>query len=141
VAQLRRHTAELSTLNAHLTVVSFGSALGAHAWLAETGAPFTLLLDPDRAAYRAYGLEHSLVRSWGPKVWLRYAQLLLAGRQWRGIQGDSGQLGGDFIVDPAGIIRLAYRSHDPADRPPLRQLLAVLANRSTTKIFLLEDES
>lgn len=132
MAQLRQHSAEIETLNARIVVISFGPAWQARAWLAETSAPFTLLLDPDRAAYRAYGFEQSLIRSWGVKVWLRYAQLLLAGRPWRGIQGDSGQLGGDFIVDANGIIRLAYRSHDPTDRPSVSQLLAGLANCSKT---------
>ena len=56
----------------------------------------------------------------------RYARLLAAGRKWRGIQGDSTQLGGDFIVDASGIVRLAYRSHDPTDRPSAEQLLAIL---------------
>jgi len=79
--------------------------------------PFEILLDPERVAYQAYGLDRSLIRSWGPKVWYKYAQLLLSGRNWRGIQGDSTQLGGDFIVDRDGIIQLAYRSHDPTDRP------------------------
>ncbi len=73
-----------------------------------------------------------MARAWGLKVWWRYAQLLLAGRKWRGVQGDSGQLGGDFIVDTAGIIRLAYRSHDPTARPSTNQLLAVLSNCSAT---------
>ena len=49
-----------------------------------------------------------------------------AGRRWRGIQGDSAQLGGDFIVDADGIVRLAYRSRDPTDRPLVEQLLTVL---------------
>lgn len=65
-------------------------------------------------------------------MWWRYAQLMLRGYKWRGIQGDSGQLGGDFIVDTRGVILLAYRSHDPAERPPVSQLLAVLANCSAT---------
>ena len=129
---MRQHTAELNALNARLTVVSFGSTLGARAWLEETGAPFTLLLDADRAAYRAYGLDYSLLRSWGLNVWVRYAQLLLTGRKWRGIQGDSGQLGGDFIVDSSGVIRFVYRSHDPTDRPSIRQLLTTLSNCSET---------
>jgi len=51
---------------------------------------------------------------------------------WRGIQGDSGQLGGDFIVDANGVIQLAYRSYDPTDRPPMSELLNVLAHCSTT---------
>ena len=132
MAQLRHRVAELEAMQTRVVVVSFGSTMGAKAWLLETGAPFTFLLDPDRAAYRAYGLEHSLARSWGLNVWWRYAQLLLAGRKWRGTQGDSGQLGGDFIVDPAGVIRLAYRSHDPTDRPPMSRLLTVLSNCSAT---------
>src|SRR3989338_2567550 len=114
-------------------VISFGPMPGAQAWLKETGASFTLLLDPDRAAYRAYDLEHSLVRSWGPRVWLRYAQLLLAGRAWRGIQGDSGQLGGDIVVDSGGIIRFVHRSHDPTDRPAVRQLLTELKSAASAK--------
>ena len=95
-------------------------------WLDETNTPFTLLLDPERKAYRAYGLEYSLHRSWGLNVWQRYAQLLFKGRKWRGIQGDSGQLGGDIIVDSNGRIRLAYRSHDPTDRPDIHTLLNAL---------------
>ena len=134
MAQLCQHSIEFESLNARIGVISFGLASQARSWLEETGAPFTLLLDPERTAYRAYGLEHSLPRSWGMKVWFRYAQLLLAGRQWRGIQGDSGQLGGDFIVDPAGIIRLAYRSHNPTDRPPMSQLLMTIRQLGHTHI-------
>jgi hypothetical protein len=104
-------------------VITFGEAPLANAWLQETGAPFTLLLDPGRMAYRAYGLEYSLVRSWGPRAIWAYAQLLLGGRRWRGIQGDSGQLGGDFVIDAGGVLRFAYRSHDPADRPNVERLL------------------
>ena len=133
MAQLRQHIDEITSLNAQVVVISFGPALGAQAWLEETGAPFTLLLDPDRSAYWAYDLEHSLVRSWGPRVWLRYAQLLLAGRAWRGIQGDSGQLGGDIVVDSGGIIRFVHRSHDPTDRPAVRQLLTELKSAASAK--------
>ena len=132
MAQLRHHAAEIESLNAQVVVISFGLAYQARDWLAETGSPFTLLLDPEYAAYRAYSLKYSLLRSWGVKVWLHYARLLLSGRRWRGIQGDSGQLGGDFIVDPTGVIRLAHRSHDPTDRPPVNQLLTVLSQYSTT---------
>lgn len=129
-----QHPIEFESLNARIGVISFGLAHQARTWQEETSAPFTLLLDPERAAYRAYGLDYSLLRSWGIKVWWRYAQLMLAGRPWRGIQGDSGQLGGDFIVDTAGIIRLAYRSHDPADRPPASQLLMTIRQLGHTHI-------
>ena len=45
------------------------------------------------------------------------------GRLFRGIQADPYQLGGDFVVDGQGILRFAYRSEDPADRPSADRLL------------------
>ncbi len=116
----------IKALNAEVLAIAFGTEYWARAWLAETQSPFPLLLDPAREAYRAYGAEYSLVRSWNLKTVGRYVQLLLSGRSWRGIQGNSGQLGGDFIVDSSGIVRLAHPSYDPTDRPPVPQLLAAL---------------
>ena len=126
MAQLCQEIDELKALNTKVMIISFGTFPAAQAWLKETCAPFHLLLDSERAVYRAYGLERSFLRSWGPKtIWL-YMRLLAAGRKWRGIQGDSAQLGGDFIVDTNGVIRLAYRSHDPTDRPSVDDLLNLL---------------
>jgi hypothetical protein len=51
---------------------------------------------------------------------------LLSGRKWRGIQGSSTQLGGDFIVDTNGFLRLTYRSQEATDRPEVAELLALL---------------
>jgi len=126
VAQLCQHINDLESLAVRVVAISFGPVSNARAWLAETGAPFLMLLDSERVAYHAYGLEHSWLRGWGLKAARHYVRALLAGHRWRGIQGDTAQLGGDFIVDRNGIIRFAYRSHDPADRPPAGQLLAVL---------------
>jgi peroxiredoxin len=126
VAQLRRFTDELAQLDAQVLLVSFGEERWARAWLQETGAPFPLLLDPERAVYRAYGLETSFVRVWSPKVMWHYTRRVLAGQKLQSIQGDPHQLGGDFVVDAQGVIRLAHRSRDPVDRPPVETLLAAL---------------
>lgn len=114
-------------LNVKVFIITFGNLLGAQNWLKETCSPFTLLLDPDRSIYERYGLERSLLRSWGFKTIWMYIKLLLSGRKWRGIQGDSAQLGGDFIIDSRGIIKLAYRSHDPTDRPSVSSMLALIS--------------
>lgn len=127
MAQLCRLTDRLQALNAHVALVSFGPARMARAWLQETGAPFPLWRDPERRAYRAFGLERSLLRAWSPRGLLAYARLLTSGRRWRGIQGDSLQLGGDVIVDAAGVVRFIHRSADPADRPDPERLLHRLA--------------
>lgn len=126
MAQLCQHQDELQRLNTEVLVISFGALPLARAWLEETCAPFRLLLDPEREVYHAYGLESSLLRSWNLKTVRYYVERVRAGHQWRGIQGDSSQLGGDFIVDVEGIMRLAYRSRDPTDRPPVERLLAIL---------------
>ena len=126
MAQLRQHTSDLEALKTNVVIISFGSPYNLQLWKQETQSQFTLLLDPERDAYRAYGLERSMLRSWGLNTFLTYSRLMLSGRKWRGIQGDSGQLGGDFIVNANGIIRLAYYSRDPSDRPSVSHLLDIL---------------
>lgn len=121
-----RHRSQLEALGASVVLISFGTHSQAAKWIEETRVPFDLWLDPDRTAYRAYGLDRSLRRAWAPRVWRAYARLMASGRAWRGIQGDSGQLGGDFIVGPDGRIRLAHRSTDPTDRPSAEDLLQFL---------------
>ena len=130
MAQLCRQAERIRTLGARVVLVSFGTPPLASQWLRETVAPFSLWLVPERRAYRAYGVERSLFRSWGPRTILTYARLMMAGRRWRGIQGDSRQLGGDFIVDRRGVLRFAHRSHDPADRPDIDTLIGRLSDLS-----------
>ena len=89
----------------------------------ETESPFPLLLDSDNATYRGYGLQRSVSRVLSPKMFWHYFVLLLRGRKLRPIQGDPYQLGGDFIVDPRGVVRYAYPSRDPSDRPSIQDLL------------------
>lgn len=107
-------------MNTEVWAISFSEPHLARRWIQETCSPFRLLLDPERTVYRAYGLRRSYVAGWSPKTVWFYIRLLLSGRKWRGIQGDSAQLGGDFILDKEGTVRLAYPSRDAADRPPLR---------------------
>ena len=126
MAQLRQYTNEMEARKTRVALISFGNTELAQAWIEETQASFQFLLDSERKAYQAFSLDHSMRRSWSPKVWLEYARLMAKGRRWRGIQGDSGQLGGDFIVDREGILRMAYRSQDPTDRPTLNYLLRKL---------------
>lgn len=124
--QLRPHQSELEARNTEVAIISFGTPALAQKWIEETQTSFQFFIDPEKKAYQAYGLESSLIRSWRPRTWLAYARLMTQGWRWRGIQGDSGQLGGDFIVDRQGIIRLAHRSQDPTDRPALSTILKTL---------------
>lgn len=85
--------------------------------------------DPERRAYDAFGFARGSVwRVWlDPRVWRRYAQLLLRGRRPRRAEQDTLQLGGDAVLDGDGGIQWIFRSRGPDDRPPVADLLAALA--------------
>jgi alkyl hydroperoxide reductase subunit AhpC len=126
VAQLCQQKPQFQELNTTVLVISFDDSFFAQQWLAETDECFQLLVDPEREVYQAYGLQKSLWHSWNVKTVVRYVQLMRDGQPWRGIQGDSTQLGGDFLIDAQGVLRLAYRSQDPTDRPSITTLLDTL---------------
>jgi hypothetical protein len=126
VAQLCQRKDELDQANAQVLVIGFGAEQSARHWLEQTCDLFPLLLDPEREVYRKYNLKASWLLSWNPRTLRFYIRALRSGRKWRGIQGRSNQLGGDFIVGADGIIRLAYRSSEATDRPEIENLLALL---------------
>jgi len=103
-------------------LVTFSSEYWARVWLEETLAPFPLLLDPERTAYRAYRLPDSIWRAWGPRSIAFYLKALAGGRKIHGPRGWTGQMGGDFIVDPHQKLRFVHASVDPTDRPSIERL-------------------
>lgn len=117
---------EFEKLNARVVLISFGTLPGLQVWMKETCEKFEVLLDPNRETYHAYQLERSRLRSWTPRTMWMYAKLLLAGRKPLVKEGDASQLGGDFIIDAHGRIKLAYRSFDPVDRPSVDTLLDLI---------------
>ncbi len=89
--------------------------------------PFPLLHDPDFNAYRAFGLKRGSIREvYGPGTVWTYIKLMLRGRRLRGTTADRFQLGGDFVIDGQGTIRLAHPSRNPSDRASVSGLLTAL---------------
>lgn len=120
---------EFAQLNTRVFIISFGTLPALQQWMNEVCGTFTVLLDRERVVYQAYGLERSRLRSLSPRTLWLYATRHLRGQQMHSSHGDdTSQLGGDFIVDKNGILRLVYPSHDPVDRPPVDDLLKVLKN-------------
>jgi peroxiredoxin len=88
---------------------------------------FPLLSDPEKDAYRAYGLSSGkLRRIFGPGTIWAYVKLLAKGQMYHFRRSDFLQLGGDFVIDAAGVVRYEYRSGAPHDRPPVEQMIDVL---------------
>ena len=108
-----------------IVLVSFAAPeLAAH-WQDATQFPFPLLLDPERRAYKAFGLGSSVLAAWHPKMFLYYFRLLAKGRKLMPVKGDPYQLGGDFLVNQRGQILFAHPSAEPSDRPSVLELLGL----------------
>lgn len=129
MAQVAAHHAQFQAAGAQIATVSFGTDYWSQVWLQETQSPFPFLVDQELAAYRAYGLESSALRSWGAQNMFYYARAKLQGRETFGSRGDTHQLGGDFVVAANGRIQLAHPSRDPTDRPTIDQLLQTVRNQ------------
>lgn len=128
VAELCARSETLAALDARVLVVSFGTLPAVQRWLSETCGEFRVGIDRDRSVYTAYGLERSFWRSRSLRTRWFYFRAWLARTPTHTSQGeDLSQLGGDFIVDPAGRLRLVHPSREPVDRPSVDQLIDVLA--------------
>ena len=97
--------------------------------------PLPTVCDPDRAAYRYFGLDRgrwSMFLRWG--VLARYLRLIFTG--WRPRRGEAGedmlQLGGDFILSADRHLLYAHRSNDPADRPAAADLVNQMQHLTRT---------
>ncbi len=94
--------------------------------------PVPVVGDPDRAAYRAFGLERTGLSSFfRPRVVWGYLRLILrGGRLRKPYPGeDVLQLGGDFLLNRTGRVVFAYPSRTATDRPTVEALLAALPAR------------
>ena len=130
MVQLCQRSAEFQNLNTDVLTITFSSLGYAKVWSQEVCPQFPLLLDADRALYRLYGLERSLVSPWSPRAVWRALTLLRAGRRWQGIRGDVTEQGGDVVVEASGLVRYLYVSRDPSDRPSVDDLLAAASGRA-----------
>src|SRR5262249_10472941 len=124
---------EYRGLGAEVLVVTQARPEVLAASLREQPLPFPAVADPQRVAYRAFGLERT---SWWsflrPAVLLGYLRLLFGG--WRPRRASEGedvlQLGGDFVLDGRGHLTHAWRSAEPTERPSVEELLRAVCEAS-----------
>ena len=125
---------EFRTVGVDIVVVSFVQPTRLTQYLKVRPWPFRFLADPDRSAYRAFGLESaSWWRLLHPRVIGRYLGLILRGRRPQMAHEDVHQLGGDFVLDRTGRVVYEFRSRDPADRPSIEELLAAVRRAAETQ--------
>ena len=125
MSQLRQKHGEIEAQGAAVLAVSFEPRDRLFQLSRQLQLPFPLLSDPERDSYRAYGLQRGYLRQiFSPQTVLAYVKLLAQGRMYYFRRSDLRQLGGDFIIDPEGVIRYQYRSAAPHDRPSVDELIS-----------------
>lgn len=125
---VRDHLADLPP-DPVVALVTFSSGPLLADYVARHRLPFVVLSDPQRRAYRAYGLERGTrARVWGWRAARSYLRIIrrdgVAGLR-RPVE-DPLQLGGDFVVAPDGTLVHGYWSEGPDDRPSVEELLAAV---------------
>jgi len=119
---------EIKGLGAEVLAVSFEPAGRLPRYRERHGWAFPVVADPSRTAYKAFGLGSAgWTRLLKPRVVGRYLGLMHQRYHARLPGDDVHQLGGDFVVDDGRRLVYAYRSADPADRPPASALVSALA--------------
>lgn len=87
--------------------------------------PFICLSDPEKEAYRAFGLERGGLREmFGLKGWIQGFEATLAGHTLGRPIGDPWQMPGVF--DREGVVRYTHYAKKAPDNPPNDELLEVL---------------
>jgi hypothetical protein len=88
-----------------------------------------VVCDPERVAYRAFGLQRvGWLSFFRPKVLAGYIGKMLRGHRVRRPYAgeDLLQLGGDFVLNRQREVKFAFTSNDPTARPSVEELLRSL---------------
>jgi hypothetical protein len=89
--------------------------------------PWPVLIDRDLAAYRRWGLGRASRLQLARLDWVRgYARMLLRGDRLARPGRDVLQLGGDFVIDRAGMVVLSHPQARFGDRPAAGALVRAL---------------
>ena len=124
---MRDHEEALRAAGARVAAIGMGDRAYAKAFREETGIGFPLLIDEQRAAYRAAGLErasllHLLYRANG----VARARAKAAGHRQHKLGANPFQLGGSFVFGPGDVDRFAHVSATFGDNAEVAQLLEAL---------------
>ena len=132
--QVRDRWDQFQDRNVDALVVSFAPPDALQDYRDHLRLPFPIAADPDRLAYRAYGVGRGPGwRIWSPRVIWQDIRLVARGRKLQKPRKneDLSQLGGDFVIDAEGRLRYAHVCRSPADRPSVDELLRAIDGEPT----------
>lgn len=126
--QLRQNAAKYRAAGGQIVLVGLGEPEKAASFRRDLDLPFTVLCDPDKSTYRAYGLTRrmNLLREVASPAGVAQYAGDIARYGIALTEQDMFQLGGVFVIDRAGILRFTYTAMRAADFPPTLTLLDAL---------------
>src|SRR5436309_2474464 len=113
LGEVQGRLADIRAAGGELVAVTQARPPVLDAYLRRHPRPFPVVADPERAAYRAFGLERGgWLMFFRPRVLARYLSLMIRGWLPRPpLAGeDVRQLGGDFVLDGQHRLVFAHRS-------------------------------
>ena len=120
----------MKAAGASVAAIGLGDANYARLFREETGLAFPLLIDEERAAYRAAGLQSGnilhIFRSDNSAARSRAKQ---AGHRQTKLGKNPFQLGGSFVFAPGNVDLFAHISKTFGDNAPPEALLAAVLSR------------
>ena len=127
--QLRRDQQQYQDAGLRIVLIGLGMPEKAREFKQELDLPFTVLCDPAKQSYSAFGLTRrlNLLRELRPQSAARFVTDI---RQHGGAstEQDMLQLGGVFVVDRAGVVRFAFAALRASDQPAMADVLRSVAS-------------
>jgi len=126
VKELRDNANALERAGLSVVVITPDRPSRARKFVEDYRVPFPTLTDPERNAYRAYGLiDGSFGQLVNPRIMLRGAEATLKGNLLSRPTSSPRQLPGTAIVDVTGRLRHLHHARDSADHLTSGQLIAL----------------
>ncbi len=124
---MRRDKSIYDAAGLQIVLIGMGTPEQARQFQRSLALPFTILSDPGKQSYRAFGLTRrlNLARELNPQSLSRFVTDVARYGVARTDQ-DVMQLGGVFVVDRAGIVRFAFTALRASDRPSTDEIITAL---------------
>jgi hypothetical protein len=128
VAQLREHQSEIKARGANLAAIGMGDFHYARAFREEAGITFPLLIDVERAAYRAAELKSAnLLHLLRRDNAIARKRANAAGHRQHKLGENPFQLGASFVFGPGNVDRFTHISETFGDNASVSDVLSAVS--------------
>ena len=124
---MRRAKKRFDQAGVKVVIVGLGTPEQSEEFKRKFLVPFTILSDPEKNLYRAFGLKQmSPLGFLSPSLFAKSISTMVKGHAMGIPEGDVGQLPGVFIINTHGRIEFSHYAEDPADHPDPETILGML---------------